>query len=401
MFILLSCVLHFFSVCIPESNEIVPNFNVKQKDRQAIGVNKFNNSNREHLLNDNDIHLPLTTKSPFVVSSMLFENVCSEDDLMRARTELKVLLISDFDSHQGIPVEANQPLGSPSPLINLTRPAVLRIYYGLSKSCTKSLNAIRPTYGPISTSSSVGMDPHNFTTKPMSLTLFNIGEQLRSYLKNQCEREVSKYLESKFNHCTILIYSGESNNGPSNSSLAYHSDCTFDHTGKFLPGRNSQQENTCVAVLTLGDTRTLHFKKRIAQSSKIGRKKWVQTDDKGVSFDLTDNSVFMLHPIDEKPCVREGDDHMSQYIHGGVKITNNNDLSIAFAFRVVSVDHEYDPVTSKLVAKEDFLKDSDTFLSDRNQRLRDCLRTFRCNELDSYSKHFHEFVDNKFKEWNW
>lgn len=335
------------------------------------------------------------------ISSRLFENVCVEDDLMRVRTELKILLMSEFDSHQGIPVESNQPLGSPSPLINLTRPAVLRIYYGLPKSSTKTLNSIRPTYGPISTSSSVGMDPHNFTTKAMSLTLFRIGEQLRCFLKRQCNEDVIKYLSNEFNHCTVLIYSGENNNGLSNSSLAFHSDCTFDHSGNYLKGRNSQKENTCVAVLTLGDSRTLHFKKRIAMESKSGRRKWVHTVDEGQNFVLKDNSVFMLDPTDEKPCLRSGDDYVSQYVHGGVKITNKNDLSIAFAFRVVCVDHEYDPVTSKLIPKAEFLKRSGLLTCERNHCLRDYLSKFRCNELDEYSKRFHSFVHAKFKDWKW
>ena len=236
---------------------------------------------------------------------------------MRVRTELKLLLMSDFDSHQGIP-EANQPLGSPSPLINLSRPTELRIYHRLSnKSCTKSLNVNRPTYSPISTSSSVEMDPHNFSSKALSLTIFRFGEQLRSYLKRRCKREVINCLENQFNHSTIFY--------------------TFNHTGNYLPGRNSQQENTCVAVLTVGDSRTLHFKKRIAQNSKAGRKRWVQTEDKGLSLVLRDNSIFMLDQSDKKQGDPEGDDHVSQYIHGGIMITNNNDLSIAFAYHVVCV----------------------------------------------------------------
>ena len=376
---------HIFLYCslYPESNE------------------KIRKRTNEDYVKQEDVSLSITTKSPFIISSLLFENVCIDEDLMRVRTELKILLMSEFDSHQGIPVESNQPLGSPRPLINLTRPAVLRIYYGLSKSCTKSLNANRPTYGPISTSSSVGMDPHNFSTKAMSLTLFRIGEQVRCYLRRQCKGTVMKFLENEFNHCTVLIYSGENNNGSSNSSLAYHSDCTFDHNGNYIQGRNSQQENTCVAVLTMGDSRTLHFKKRIAINSKSGRKRWVQTEDQGLSFELKDNSVFMLDPRDEIPRVREGDDYVSQYIHGGIKISNKNDLSLALAFRVVCVDHEYDPVTSKLIAKQEDLRLSDNFSCEQNQRLRESLLMFRANELEHYSKRFHSFVTSKFKDWKW
>ena len=390
--------LTLFFCPYPERNDKTSNRKCKDILRHKLKDTKYRT---EDDVSHNDLAMSIRTKHPFVISSRLFHNVCAEDDLMRIRTEIKILLMSEFDSHQGIPVESNQPLGSPNPLINLTRPAVLRIYYGLTKSSTRTLNSIRPTYGPTSTSSSVGMDPHNFTTKAMSLNLFNIGEQVRSFLKSQSNKDVVKCLSSQFNHCTVLIYSGENNNGSSNSSLAFHSDCTFDHSGNYLQRRNSQKENTCVAVLTLGDSRTLHFKKRVVVKNKTGRKRWVETQDEGQSFVLCDNSVFMLVPSDEKPCLRSGDEYVSQYIHGGINITNKNDLSIAFAFRVVCQDHEYDPVTSKLIPKVDFLRRTDNYNSEQNQRLRDCLHNFRRDELDTYSKRFHSFVHTKFNSWNW
>ena len=119
------------------------------------------------------------------------------------------MLLSDFDTIQGIPVEANQPLGCKEPQINLMRPAVLRVYYGVSKRCTESLNIIRPTYGPISSSSSVGMDPYNFTTKAMSLYLYNISQTLRTVIISKFPHEECPPLEDQFNHCTVLIYSGK------------------------------------------------------------------------------------------------------------------------------------------------------------------------------------------------
>ena len=336
-----------------------------------------------------------------MLTSKLYEHVFELTDLLCVRTELKILLMSDFDTHLGIPVEANQPLGCPRPLINLTRPAVLRVYYGLSKYCSQSLNAIRPTYGPISTASSVGMDPHNFSTKPMSHSLYTIGEKVRCYLRQKDNNTYSKYLQDSFNHCTVLVYSGENNNGASNSSLSFHSDCTFDHKGNFIRSRNSQRQNTCVAVLTLGDSRTIYFKKRIVTESKQGKRKWLITQDAGVSYDLSDNSVFLLNPEDEIPRKRRGDEYISQYIHGGVNITNTNDLSIAFAFRVVSVDREFDPVSCKLVPKDNDLKDNDNMNSAQNQALREALCQFRRNDLETYSEQFHSFVRKKFKDWKW
>ena len=341
----------------------------------------------------------LTT--PINLSSRLFSNVLVQHALFNVRTELKILLLSSFDSPYGIPVEANQPLGSPAPIINLTRPAVLRIYYGQSKSSTKSLNSVRPTYGPISSSSSVGMDPNNFSTKPMTWNMCNIAEEIRLFLiENTCSK-TRQYLQFPFNHCTVLVYSGDNNNGRCNSSLAFHSDCTFDHNGNYVSARNSQRENTCVAVLTLGDSRRLHFRKRVLVDGKMKRKRWALTDDKPVTFNLTENSVFLLHPEDEIPTVRRGDKVLSQYLHGDVNITNSNDLSVAFAFRVVCVDREYDPITSKLIPKATDIRCSDRLDSESNIALRNALCLFRSSELHKYAENFHSFVSGKFREWQW
>ena len=335
------------------------------------------------------------------MSSRLFNNVLPLQALHGVRTELRTLLLSPFDSIQGIPVEANQPLGCKVPIINLNRPAVLRVYFGISKRCTPSLNIVRPTYGPISTSSSVGIDPHNFTTKPMSLHLYTISEYLRKILIEKYCGKDQPPLQDEFNHCTVLVYSGTNNNGTCNSSLAFHSDCTFDHNGNYISQRNSQKENTCVVVLTVGDRRTINFKKRVAMQGKHGRYKWKITDDCAVSFELENNSVFLLHPRDEKPTVKEGDDFMSQYIHGGINIETEDVLSFGFVFRVVCIDREYNPITSKLIPTANDLKDGDNTNSDQNRCLRSALHHFRRNYLNSYSTRFQEFVRHKFNGWNW
>ena len=165
--------------------------------------------------------------------------------------------------------------------------------------------------------------------------------------------------------------------------------------------RNSQQENTCVAVLTLGDTRRLHFKKRILIDGNKNRKRWAITDDMGIHFDLCENTIFLLDPTDEIPTRRVGDDDRSQYVHGGVQITNENDLSIAYAFRVVCVEREYNPINSKLIPQESDIRVSDRLETESNYKLREALDSFRSHHLVSYSRTFHDFVRNKFNEWKW
>ena len=345
--------------------------------------------------------IPLYTTCPITLSSRLFKNMLPLEKLLGIRTELRTLVLSDFDSIQGIPVEANQPLGCKEPVINLTRPAVLRVYFGVSKRCTNTLNCVRPTYGPISTASSVGMDPYNFTTKSMSLNLFHISEHLRKLVMDKMGDDIPPSLHEEFNHCTVLIYSGSNNNGCSNSSLSFHSDCTFDHKGKYIRNRNSQKENTCVVVLTVGDCREIFFKKRVVVTGKNGRRKWQVTDDKSVSFLLEDNSVFLLHPRDEIPTVKDGDNLLSQYIHGGINIESPNTLSFALAFRIVCVEREYDPITSKLIPLITDLKASDNTSPDDRSMLSNALTLFRATNLKLYSTTFHNFVRSKFKQWKW
>ena len=79
---------------------------------------------------------PFYTNCPISVKLRLFVDVLDSRLLMGIRTEIKTLLLSPFDSVLGIPVEANKPLGCKKPLINLTRPAVLRVYFGVTKVCT-------------------------------------------------------------------------------------------------------------------------------------------------------------------------------------------------------------------------------------------------------------------------
>ena len=156
-----------------------------------------------------------------------------------------------------------------------------------------------------------------------------------------------------------------------------------------------------MAVLTVGDERTLYFKKRVAVKGSRGKKKWKVTDDSHVSFSLENNSVFLLHPEDEKPVERKDDKYVSQYVHGGVNIQNDNDLSIAFVFRVVSVEREYDAISSKLIPTENDLKEGDNICSERNILLRKYLDTFRSEQLDSYCVNFKNFVNSKFIDWKW
>ena len=86
---------------------------------------------------------------------------------------------------------------------------------------------------------------------------------MKWHLKNRKEQNLnSADLPESFNHCTLLIYYADQDNGIK-SPMGIHSDCmyktkdcTFDYA------RSGQEVNTPTVVLSLGDTRTLRWKRR-------------------------------------------------------------------------------------------------------------------------------------------
>ena len=97
--------------------------------------------------------------------SEVLYNVLHEELLSRAKIFIKTLLLSEFNTHQGINVSADIPRCCNNPVINLKRPAVLRVYYGLTEYNYSSPYVVRPTYGPTRLFSSVGIDPNQYCKK--------------------------------------------------------------------------------------------------------------------------------------------------------------------------------------------------------------------------------------------
>ena len=75
--------------------------------------------------------------------------------------------MSEIDSLSGIAIVAEQPMNNPI-MLNITRPAVLRQYYGLDMGSPRNQIIKRATYG---FKSHVGTDPSKFITKPFDINL--------------------------------------------------------------------------------------------------------------------------------------------------------------------------------------------------------------------------------------
>ena len=65
-------------------------------------------------------------------------------------------------------------------------------------------------------------------------------------------------------------------------------------------------------------------------------------------FKLEDNSIFVPHPMDEKPIIRHPAETLSHFQHGNVIVKQGN-LGIALIFRNVTQTLDYDNMSSKRV----------------------------------------------------
>ena len=84
--------------------------------------------------------------------------------------------------------------------------------------------------------------------------------------------------------------------------------------------------------------------------------KWKVGKHPLATYKLTDNSIFVLHPMDEKPIIRNFGEPLSQFQHGNVKV-KKGDLSVGFIYRNVTQTLTYDDETSKNVLPKQFCDD--------------------------------------------
>jgi hypothetical protein len=251
-----------------------------------------------------------------------------------AKTEVIKLLLSPWDSDNGISSHFDTPLCD-EPLLAVTRPGVFRTSFGLDCRDKDQDNynfQSRYIYESGSGSNSNEMNPLECQTKPMSHAMVLLATAVQDKLRQRKSCNTTD-LSDAFNSVTILLYMGSDViRERKESSLGFHCDTEYTAKGEFV-SNNSQKQNTPVVVLTLGDERTLHMKKRFAASDGT----WINNENekKTHAFVLTDESIFVLHPDDEVPRPRGySDGSLSQFQHGGVNVTEG--LSVAIIFRTVT-----------------------------------------------------------------
>jgi hypothetical protein len=147
---------------------------------------------------------------------------------------------------------------------------------------------------------------------------------------------------------TQHVYSNHRKENREVQQLGMHTDNIWTYKGGewiFDQQKNSQSAGTPTAVFTIGDVRHL----RMAEYRK--KKKFVKET---ATFHLTNGSLFLLHPDDEKPQRRGGKAQDSYLMHGGIKYGGDDRMSIAMIFRVTSKSKYYSIKTGrlKLTSKE-------------------------------------------------
>ena len=251
-----------------------------------------------------------------------------------SRIIIDQLVCSPINSRSGIKLSLDKPLNNDVDL-NILRPAVLRQYFGIEiQECMDK--GKRYSYGSGSGSSSVGMDPLNFVTRPWNGLMYAMSHEIESFLdSNKSLFKLDSCIDIRFNHCTVLIYYAGSGL-KEKSVLGYHTDCVYSAvSGEYISNKNTQVENTPAVIYSIGDTRELHWKVRKTALSKSGRKVWKMLQSDEMSFKLGPDTLTLIHPDDENPGSPKNSFDMRQYMHGGVNVSGEK-FSVGFVFRVVN-----------------------------------------------------------------
>ena len=338
-----------------------------------------------------NVKVPLLQRSfhPFLHSELLNGTGLSTSSIVKAKSLVFRLLLSDFNTNNGITLTADHPFGSKG-LMNITRPAVLRTYYGKNIEAASASCYRRFSYGY--DNSTVSSDPRKFATKPMNEDMYEIGKYLKTIASRHYHNLGYKcdILDYDYNHCTVLLYNHYCKN--KNYKLNYHCDSAYNHKGKFMD-HNCICENSAVLVYTLGDDRDIHFKKRNL-TKHINRYVWVEDNTSLYSLTLQNDSLFILHPLDEKPMKRQSEDKISQIMHGNVRVKQGC-MSIAFVFRVVTTSDIYDNITDFRILTHQHQSMNERFIP-----YDETILSFEKRKQEILSK-FRNMAKEKMIKWNW
>ena len=322
---------------------------------------------------------------------------------------LEELVMSPLNSKKGISVANEDPYGFK--YVNISRRGVLRQYYGkdVTSSCCKNLYP-RFTYGYNKCNSSVNTDPYNYVTKPFNYYLNNLSKQVHALLlKRRLDSQLEGLdLSTPFNHCTALIYYAGSSLKPL-SHMPFHCDVSYNHKGQYVASRNEQVENTPSVIISLGDSRKIHWQQQTLQFNEdSGRMKWCNVHKSKFmrTMNIVDKSIYIVNTLDEKPVIDPASGCFIRYQHGNVNVRRET-MSCALVLRVVNKIHTYNDM-NQLVDEHASVKGEEKFTIDEEMNKLE-YNHVAANQTEktitdvSMHHHYHEEIKqlfrNKFKSY--
>ena len=255
----------------------------------------MSNKNNKVLFNNHDLHgihsfklrynnLPADLKS--LIGDMKKECI----------NRLKSGMTDHTNPNAGISVAIESPTCCPNYAeLNLDRSVPLRQYFGRNDGEEVDGIISRWSYGLGSGSTTVGGDLQTTTTRPLTLTMKKMCDELQKLSElNQTNTNF------EFNHVTILYYLTD-NDCHKTIELKKHCDVEITPTNKYKEN-NSQKYGTPTVVLSLLYSKTVKFFKRYVTDQ--GRS-FNQNDISVGGMFMEDGDLFYLSPEDEFVIQRE------------------------------------------------------------------------------------------------
>lgn len=219
-----------------------------------------------------------------------------------------------------------------------------------------------------------------------------VGTAIHQFLEDHREDHV----DVKISDLTSMVFLGYTRG----SEINWHTDQRYGKDGKFMKSQNSQEENTLVAILTIGDTRYLHMKcVRYRQSKKRKHSKNpagpidVDGNDCHKVFPLTNGSLFLLNPWDEIPFIRKHfDEESATFFQHSAVYSSRDGLSIALVFRTTSHSVEVFKDTGLLKNFADF-KEKDSALA---KHLDDYAKSDRRTKFETHIGKLYEQLESTY-----
>ena len=230
---------------------------------------------------------------------------------------------------KGVSLSADSPYNQ-NVSINIQRCAYLRQHFGMNYKSSNPAADVRNrfTYGTGDGTKTVGTPPFHFSTRPFNHHMKIISSAIQKFIKKEYAQDSMKV--STLTHMTVVSYYQRRKVKPNSCQLDYHRDVSYTSDGKYNEFKNSQSFNTPTIVLCIGQSRTLKFRnccacysnRRSTPSSSIRE------------FKLNHGDMFVLHPDDERPSMRNKKDTTINtfFQHGDVRL-NSDGFSIGLAFR--------------------------------------------------------------------